>query len=201
MKTKKQALGFLPHLLCLLLAAAAPRYAATQTPLFSSLISIQKDRHQIKAFIYPTRPDKLKPHKNRYYHYYYQHDIHQNQGGFTGYLLHGKYEVTNDLQQLIQQGEFKNGVKSGVWKEWQGNGTLSAVSHWKNGRQHGKLEIYDSNGRLANVQQYRRGKTKGEMTLYQNGEKIEPPKKEKAEKTKKGKQKKGKKTEKKKNAL
>ncbi len=172
-----------------------------QTPLFKSRIAIDKDQHQIRAYIYPDKIKKVKPRKQVFYHYYYQKEIHQTQGGYTGYLLHGNYEVTNDVNQMIQQGQFKNGLKNGEWKEWQGNGTLGAISQWKKGRQHGKLKVYDSNGKLSNTQRYRNGKAKGERTVFQNGKKVKKPKakkekeKEKTVKKANGKQKKEKKKE------
>ena len=161
-----------------------------QTPLFKSKIFIDKDHHQIQAYIYPTKMDKIKPKKNRFYHYFYHKEIHQTQGDFSGYLLHGDYQVTNDSHQLIQKGQFKNGIKTGEWKEWQGNGTLSATSKWKNGRLHGQMEVFDQNGHLSNTRRYRRGKAKGEITIFQNGKKIKTPKEEKT-KEKKAKREKG----------
>ena len=52
--------------------------------------------------------------------------IHNNTNG-------GKSEV----------GRYKNGLKHGVWKNWDSNGKLEAIAHFKNGEKTGKWIILD----------------------------------------------------------
>ncbi|MEL6866456.1 MAG: hypothetical protein AAFP19_18670, partial [Bacteroidota bacterium] len=113
----------------------------------SSMISYQQDGRLVKAFVKNEKHQGQADRKRTYY-YYHQDKIHHNQGGFTGYLLDGRMEVFDEEQRLIEQGQFKEGLKDGTWKTWYPNGRLQSIRHWKKGEQNGWAETYDEKGEL-----------------------------------------------------
>jgi len=77
---------------------------------------------------------------DRFYYWYSGNAIHSTQGGFSGRLLNGLYAEYYLNKNLKEQGIFKKGLKDGVWKKWNENGTLSNTTTWKNG-----LEVQPDN--------------------------------------------------------
>ena len=71
--------------------------------------------------------------QNLVYYWYSANIIHTTQGGFSGKLLNGQYNEYYPDKNLKEQGEFKNGLKNGIWKNWNDDGTLSALANWKHG--------------------------------------------------------------------
>jgi len=67
------------------------------------------------------------------YYWYSANTIHTSQGGFSGKLLNGLYTEYYTNKNLKEQGNFKKGLKDGVWKSWNEEGTLIAVTNWKHG--------------------------------------------------------------------
>lgn len=68
--------------------------------------------------------------------YYWYSDLAGDQntiGGFAGALLHGKREVFDEHNRLINQTNFHFGLKDGEEKFWNNNGELTSVYHYRNG--------------------------------------------------------------------
>ncbi len=88
-----------------------------------------------KIILAEIKPLKSSPDikSNLFYYWYDANQIHSSQGGFSGKLLNGQYAEFYLNKNLKQQGVFKKGLKDGVWKSWNEDGTLSAQSTWKNG--------------------------------------------------------------------
>ncbi len=104
------------------------------------------------------------------YYSYYQDEVHATQGGHAGRLLHGPYEVLGPDNQLLITGNFREGLKDGLWKYWHDNGKLKATEEWKHGRQHGLSETYNADGQLVERFNYRQGQLHGKQYTYENGE-------------------------------
>lgn len=68
------------------------------------------------------------------YYWYGQGRVFSNIGGSGGKLLHGSYQGFVD-GQLVVSGEFRNGLKNGIWSVWKSDGTLINQTHWKNGNE------------------------------------------------------------------
>ncbi|HTK19617.1 MAG TPA: hypothetical protein VL442_08900 [Mucilaginibacter sp.] len=68
-----------------------------------------------------------------HYYWYSANIIHETQGGYSGRLLGGQYSVFYPNKTLKEQGSFRKGLKVGVWKIWQEDGTLLAATTWKHG--------------------------------------------------------------------
>ncbi|HEY9000690.1 MAG TPA: hypothetical protein VIM89_05020 [Mucilaginibacter sp.] len=119
--------------------------------IFLCFISYNVYCQQIPAYdinrVRITQPDKTivaeiepgftvmsaKPLLN--YYWYSANDIHCTQGGYSGKLLNGTYIEYYPDKNLKEQGSFKKGLKSGVWKKWNNDGTLASVTTWKRGLQ------------------------------------------------------------------
>jgi hypothetical protein len=87
---------------------------------------------EIRADVLPYKNDpKIK--NDRYYFWYYNNIIHSTQGGFNGQLLNGHYVSLYKDKNLKEQGDFKRGLKDGVWKSWNQKGDLTNVTTWDEG--------------------------------------------------------------------
>jgi antitoxin component YwqK of YwqJK toxin-antitoxin module len=75
-------------------------------------------------------PD-IKP--DLFYYWYSANAIHSTQGGFSGQLLNGRYTEYYLNKNLKEQGFFKKGLKSGIWKTWNEDGIIKQTSNWKLG--------------------------------------------------------------------
>lgn len=76
----------------------------------------------------------LKANTKVLYYWYSADAIHATQGGYSGKLLNGLYnEYYYPDKNLKEQGTFKNGLKEGIWKTWNTNGTLHSITKWKHG--------------------------------------------------------------------
>lgn len=86
----------------------------------------------------------INPNKKIPYYWYEGREIHINQGGTGGLLLHGLYKCYTKNNLLIDEGMFYKGRKVGTWKNWDKNGNLTGISHWKKGLLHGKYYHYQN---------------------------------------------------------
>jgi hypothetical protein len=67
------------------------------------------------------------------YYWYSANQVHFTQGGYSGQLLNGVYTEYYQNKNLKQQGMFNRGLKDGVWKMWNKDGTLKEVVNWQEG--------------------------------------------------------------------
>ena len=137
-----------------------------------SQITWTQDGKTIKAFIKTDLSKKYKLDEQLDYHYYYKNTFSHNQGNYTGYLLHGKTEVFNSAQQLIEKGQYQHGLKNGKWYHWHDNGKLAKLDHWKGGRLHGLQKIFDQDGQLLSSSEYKKGKLNGKVIVFVDGEVV-----------------------------
>ncbi|MDP9080026.1 MAG: hypothetical protein M3O71_21580 [Bacteroidota bacterium] len=81
------------------------------------------------------KPVSSKPHlkKELFYAWYGANTIHFTQGGYSGRLLNGWYNEYYLNKNLKLQGFYKGGLKTGPWKEWKEDGSLTSQVNWKNG--------------------------------------------------------------------
>ena len=80
------------------------------------------------------QPDsKIKVKKDLFYAWYGANTIHVTQAGYSGKLLNGQYTEYYMNKNMKEQGAYKNGLKTGNWKDWNDDGTLIHQSSWKNG--------------------------------------------------------------------
>ena len=68
----------------------------------------------------------------------------------------GKYKVTNDDGEIIKEGEYLNGEKTGKWKEVYDNG-LIFEGEYSNDMKNGKGKEYYKNGEIEFEGEYKNG--------------------------------------------
>lgn len=95
-------------------------------------VRIYESDKTVLAGIEPVKPPRrAKP--GRYYYWYSANIIHATQGGFSGRLLDGPYTAFYLNKNLKEQGAYSKGLKAGVWKAWQEDGSPGPVTRWKKG--------------------------------------------------------------------
>jgi len=132
-----------------------------------------------------------------FYYWYDNREIGKNQGGFQGDLLNGAYQAIDRDNKLIHQGNFKKGLRSGIWKKWSVNGNLISVKEYKIGLLNGKVKSFrEEDGTLRSIERYRNGLKHGKQEEFlsdgsirvsyflRGKEKLPKEKKEKVEKVK-----------------
>ncbi|MFI5161253.1 MAG: toxin-antitoxin system YwqK family antitoxin [Sphingobacteriales bacterium] len=68
-----------------------------------------------------------------FYYWYSADAIHTTQGSYSGTLLNGQYDEYYLNKNIKEQGTFNKGVKTGIWRTWNEDGTLNQAEKWKNG--------------------------------------------------------------------
>ena len=80
---------------------------------------------------------------------------------FTECLHHGLYVNFFPDGKTRDSGYYKNGVRDGLWNEWNNDATVLAVGSYKQGRPNGDWKFYNKQGKLLYIQLYSdRGKLK-----------------------------------------
>lgn len=125
-----------------------------------------------------TTDKKINPKITKSYFWFKGGVIHEAQGGIAGDLLNDKFTKMYHSNQLAEQGEFKDGLRVGLWKTWYPNGVLATTQKWSKGLRCGKYFKYDENGNLVEngkfssdlkTGKWTNAETK-EITTYKNGE-------------------------------
>jgi hypothetical protein len=147
----------------LLISATATTFA--QHYKESQEIIVTTSDSLIKTFVKVT-DDVIKTNISCTYYWYYAGTINANQGGFSGKLLHGRYEVYDRQQRLITSGTFKNGLKDGTFKRWNQNGWLKESCNYKKGKRNGASRIYNVSGDLLAELNYRNNLQDGISKYY-----------------------------------
>lgn len=103
---------------------------------------------------------------SRTYFWYYAGRINQNQGGFSGKLIHGKYEVFDNQQRLLTMGSFINGLKEGTWIRWNRNGKMQGSCSFNKGQMDGSLKTFTVTGNLLTELNYKNDLLDGKSRYY-----------------------------------
>ncbi len=145
-------------------------------------ITVTQEDSIIQAHII-TKDIDIDPKENTTYYWYTPNEVHWNEGGYTGNLLHGKYLLLNRNKNLLIEGFFNKGVRTKQWKQWYANGKLHTLTEYKDGKRDGIHKIYSPNGDTILKEHYKKGIKHGKQILYtqdtiitevyKNGEKIE----------------------------
>ena len=75
-----------------------------------------------------------------------------------------EYHIDND--QLIFEGDYKNGKRNGIGKEYDYNGELKFEGEFQNGKRNGNGKEYHSNGKLQFEGEYLNGEKNGKIKEY-----------------------------------
>jgi hypothetical protein len=66
----------------------------------------------------------------------------------------------------IESGEFKDGVRDGVWKIYHESGRLEIKGNFKDGKEEGLFEVYHQNGQLKEKGNFKDGEKDGLWELF-----------------------------------
>ncbi|MDN3588080.1 hypothetical protein QWY86_15460 [Pedobacter aquatilis] len=111
--------------------------------------------------------------RDKTYYWYANNTISSTQGGFDGKLLHGQYNEFYADKNLKVQGNFENGLKVAIWKNWSDGGLLKEIIEFKNGVMDGNFFRYNSHGLLEEEGRYKLGKLHGKVRRYRGKDSIE----------------------------
>lgn len=122
----------------------------------------------IQADLTPLKSDPVVE-TDRMYHWSSSNSIHITQGGFSGKLLNGDYVEYYLNKNLKEQGQFKGGLKDGIWKSWNEKGVLIELYSWVDGMRSGKFELFDGDGKLKQTGYYKSNMLHGKIIIYADG--------------------------------
>ena len=93
---------------------------------------------------------------------------------YRGKVYSGMIYNTNNMGDTISIGEYKNGLKNGLWKKFYSNGRLKEKRSFKNGLKVGLYEGFYNNGAKNFVFNFKNGEYNGTNRLWaKNGQIIE----------------------------
>ncbi|TAJ09147.1 hypothetical protein DMA11_20630 [Marinilabiliaceae bacterium JC017] len=93
-----------------------------------------------------------------YYFYFHHQHINRSKGYFIGKPLDQLYVKHTREGMLLEKGNFKTGLKHGIWQEWYLNGEIKSQAKWRNGMGVGKKNQYAKNGDLVRQYKWKDGK-------------------------------------------
>jgi len=128
-------------------------------------ISILSKDSVVKTTVLDKVP-KVKTILGTDYYWYYNNQICHNEGGFSGKLLNGKYQVFTSQNKLITEGEFLNGVMTGTWKYWYINGKMKCMAIYHKGKLDGTIDFFDIYGIKTRQVDYKAGLKHGKEYIF-----------------------------------
>lgn len=100
-------------------------------------------------YVFYVSPNvKVSTKENKEYYWYKSGKIHSSIGGYFGDLLDGNYTKSHHHNDILEQGEYKKGLKDKRWKKWYKNGKLRELLDWNNGLKSGQYFEYSENGEI-----------------------------------------------------
>ena len=93
--------------------------------------------------------------------------------------MHGKFIAYSDTDgKVMEEGAYKNGVKSGGWTAYHQGGRIPAVtSNYKMGKLEGTMETFDKRGKIISSIDYKDGLKHGSFKVYDKKGKVVSEKK------------------------
>ncbi|MCH5718184.1 toxin-antitoxin system YwqK family antitoxin [Niabella hibiscisoli] len=101
-----------------------------------------------RSYIFQVTDDNRRTNQGLFYYWFKSGRIHKTQGGYYGKLLHGNYKVVDRDRHLLEEGQFKKGQKTGLWRSWYTDGVLQSTRRKRFGFWNNSYAIkeYDANG-------------------------------------------------------
>jgi hypothetical protein len=120
----------------------------------------------VYSFHVRLQEKEVKPSLIRNYHWFHEGELRRTQGNYTGKLLHGALQKFDRNGMLLEKGDFKDGLKTGLWLTWHSNGNLSGRYSWKNGSRSGKFEEYYATGVVSRSGTFLQNKLSGYVSAF-----------------------------------
>ena len=132
-------------------------------------INVHKEDSLLKVSVLRNASNELKTDRDKKYYWYAMNQIHCNQGSWSGNLLHGNYKAFDAQNNLVQQGQFEMGLKTGIWLKWDKDGNVSEEMEWKKGYKSGIAKYYED-GNLIKEVDYKDNVRHGKTIIFKHGE-------------------------------
>lgn len=133
---------------------------------FSDPYTIKRISDKDFRYEFYTTKKTIKPKTNKTYYWFKGGQIHNAQAGVVGDLLDGDFTKMYHSNRLAEQGVFKTGLKTGLWKSWHENGKIATTQYWNNGLRTGLFNSFDSNGKLIEKGNYHKDLKNGLWVNY-----------------------------------
>jgi hypothetical protein len=145
-------------------------FTISTTYSFSDPYTIKRISDKDFRYEFYTTVKKIKPKTHKTYFWFKGGLIHEAQGGIAGDLLNDKFTKMYHSNQLAEQGQFKDGLRVGLWKTWYSNGVLASILNYKKGLRCGKYFRYNENGILVENGKFSSNLKTGKWTNNENKE-------------------------------
>ncbi len=139
---------------------------------FTDPYSIKRISDANFRYEFYTSTKEIKPKPAKVYFWFKGGAIHSATSGVSGQLLNGNFKKFYHSNQLAEEGNYKNGLKVGLWKSWFENGNLKTTQYWKSGIQTGFCEIYDVSGSVLEKGNYKKGQKNGKWIFFSSKDTI-----------------------------
>jgi hypothetical protein len=139
---------------------------------FSDPYSIKRISDSDFRYEFYVTDKTVTPKANKVYYWFKGGAIHSAQGDFGGDLLNDVFLKTYHSNQIAEKGNFKNGLKVGVWKTWHPNGSIESTQKWTKGLRTGIYYKYDKNGLVAETGCYKNDKKQGKWYDFEKKDTV-----------------------------
>ncbi|PRY48082.1 hypothetical protein B0I27_11616 [Arcticibacter pallidicorallinus] len=130
----------------------------------SKVTTVEADR-SITAYVLPVRREPTIDSDVTYY-WFKAGKIYHTQGGYSGRLLNGHFSSFYLTKNLKEEGDFKKGIKSGLWRSWRESGILEKAAYYRKGQENGRFFTYDDSGVVKQIGRMKGGKFHGNVKTY-----------------------------------
>lgn len=124
-------------------------------------VTVHYSDYNVVAHVEPV--EKISLSSDKTYFWFGGNQIHTTQGGYSGKLLNGTYEELYPEKSLKESGNFKEGLKTGIWKNWTKEGILIEEFHFHKGRKQGPYVRFDKLGKMAEKGMYKDDQLEGKQ--------------------------------------
>ncbi len=109
-----------------------------------------------------ARGKRISPKSDRFYYGYYLNGLFCKQGELQGKPLNGEFHRYDLKDNILESGQFRYGLKDGLWRQLTPDGTLTETCEYQKGLLNGQRMIY-KNGKPDLKEKYRKGKLIGKL--------------------------------------
>ena len=96
-------------------------------------------------------------------------DLFKKNVTYKGELFNGAIFSTNKFGDTVSLGEYKNGLKNGIWKKFYENGSLKEEREYRMGLKTGFYNGFYNDGSKNFIYQFKNGEYNGKNSLWAKG--------------------------------
>lgn len=137
----------------------------------SNRVYVQYTDSLLETFCYRGEK-KIRTKDDLFYYWYAAQDIKHTRGAYGGKILHGTFTMFYYNKDLRSKGQFKYGLKKGIWKSWYQGGEIKSKEKWKAGRLVGKAFYYSNKGLIQNETNIKQRTGNGYVLFFDDKGKV-----------------------------